>query len=30
MVRAMHRQVFSVEAKKKLLRPCREARTLGL
>ena len=27
---AMHRHSFSVEAKKKLWRPCREARALGL
>jgi hypothetical protein len=26
----MRRRTFSVEAKKKLLRPCREARALGL
>jgi hypothetical protein len=26
----MHRRIFSVESKKKLWRPCREARALGL
>lgn len=30
ILRAMHRHSFSVEAKKKLWRPCREARALGL
>jgi hypothetical protein len=29
-MRAMHRRIFSVESKKKLWRPCREARALGL
>jgi hypothetical protein len=27
---AMNRRIFSVESKKKLRRPCREARALGL
>lgn len=26
----MHRRIFAVESKKKLWRPCREARALGL
>ena len=30
MVRAMRWPIFSSEAKKKLWRPCREARALGL
>ncbi len=30
ILRAMYRHSFSVEAKKKLWRPCREARALGL